>query len=244
MYGQILNMWRLAAEKKRFQFMVGLGLGALLLANTVLVFADDTAGDRYAKILAEADSLARNNEYLSTQLQSQEAQVAQVEQQLADIDVTAVDVIALIQRMFESLEKFVASDLPFLDPTQAGPDSRSERMAKLRELMSNEGASNGERYRRLVEAYQIELEYGRTMVSYKAKLDNGRDADFLRFGRVSLMYRTSDGQEAGYWDVQQKKWIAANEYNKVIEKAVLIATKESAPDLVLLPIPAPQDERL
>ncbi len=237
-------MWRLAAMRKQFQFMAGFGLGALLLANTVLVFADDTAADRYAKILAEADSLARNNEYLSSQLQSQEAQVAQVEQQLADIDATAVDVTSLIQRMFESLEKFIATDLPFLDPTQAGPDSRSERFAKLRELMSDEGASNGERYRRLVEAYQIELEYGRTMVSYKAKLDNGRDANFLRLGRVSLMYRTADGQEAGYWDAQQKKWIVANKYNKVIEKAVLIATKESAPELVLLPIPAPQDERL
>lgn len=237
-------MWRPASVKTKFSFMAGLGLGALLLAHSMHVYAQDSAGQRYAKILAEADSLARNNDYLSRQLHAQQAELVQIEQQLAAMDATAAEAGALVQRMFESLESFVAADLPFLDPTQAGPDSRSERMAKLRELMSSENASNGEKYRRLIEAYQIELEYGRSMVSYKGKLDDGRDADFLRVGRVSLMYRSKDGEEAGYWDAQQKKWVAANEYNKAIEKAVLIATKESAPDLVAVPVPAPRDESL
>jgi hypothetical protein len=186
--------------------------------------------------------------------------------------------------MFDSLEAFVAADLPFLDPTQAGPDTREERLGRLRELMADETsatdakaettgpdgdavatdgepaepaegaaeaaqqeivakqhAKNAERYRRLLEAYQIELDYGRTLVAYSGKLPDGREANFVRIGRVSLMYRTVDGEEAGYWDIGQKQWVVANEYNKAIENAVMMATKELAPELLMIPVPAPQE---
>jgi len=280
-------MWRLASNKTQFQAMVFWGLATVLLAIPALVSAQEqSAGERYAKILADSESLARYNEQLTSQLDSQQAQVLLFEQQLAEMDATAAQVPALIKKMFETLETHLATDLPFLDPTQAGPDSRQERMARIRSLMAEsvanedngasnedeesgstadetvpggdeqlasnadaartlnadkERALNAERYRRLLEAYQIELEYGRTMVSYKGKLEDGREADFVRVGRVTLLYRTADGEESGYWDAEQKKWVVANEYNKAIEIAVLIATKESAPDLIMVPVPAPQE---
>jgi hypothetical protein len=222
--------------------MVFWGLAAVLLTGTALVSAEDqSAGERYAKILADSESLARYNEQLTSQLDSQQSQVLMVEQQLTEIDATAAQVVPLIQKMFESLETFLAADLPFLDPTQAGPDSRQERLLRIRDLMAKPDATNAERYRRLLEAYQIELDYGRTMISYKGKLADGREADFVRVGRVSLLYRTADGEDSGYWDAQQKKWVVANEYNKAVENAVLIATKETAPELVTVPVPAPQE---
>jgi Protein of unknown function (DUF3450) len=280
-------MWRLASNKTQFRAMVFWGLGTVLLTIPALVSAQEqSAGERYAKILADSEGLARYNEQLTRQLDSQQAQVLLFEQQLTEMDATAAQMPALIQKMFETLETHLATDLPFLDPTQAGPDSRQERMERIRNLMpesvanedngaSNEDgesgsnadesvpggdeelaskadeeralraekerALNAERYRRLLEAYQIELDYGKTMVSYKGKLEDGREADFVRVGRVSLLYRTADGEESGYWDAQQKKWVVANEYNKAIEIAVLIATKESAPDLIMVPVPAPQE---
>jgi Protein of unknown function (DUF3450) len=235
-------MWRLASNKTQFRSTLFWGLAVVLLTGTTLVSAEDqSAGERYAKILADSESLARYNEQLTSQLDAQQSQVLMVEQQLTEIDATAAQIVPLIQKMFESLETFMAADLPFLDPTQAGPDSRQERLLRIRDLMAKPDATNAERYRRLLEAYQIELDYGRTMISYKGKLTDGREADFVRVGRVSLLYRTADGEESGYWDAQQKKWVVANEYNKAVENAVLIATKETAPDLVTVPVPAPQE---
>jgi Protein of unknown function (DUF3450) len=231
-------------HRTRFQILVGLGLSAALWANTAFVFAADSPGDRYASVLAEADDLAHYNEQLAQQLESQQAQLTLIGQQLTEIEATATAVAAQVRQMFEAIESFIASDLPFLDPTQAGPDSRSERMNKLREVMTTEGVSIGEQYRRLMEAYQIELEYGRTMASYKGTLDDGREASFLRVGRVSLAYRTLDGKEAGYWDAEQKAWVVDNDFSKAIEKAVQVATKEIAPDLVTLPVPAPREVQL
>ena len=238
-------MTRLTAHMTHLPSTILIGLGVILLAGSAAVCAEEeSAGDHYAQVLADADSLARHNDILKKQVQAQESLVVTIQQQITNIDATAEAIPALVQRLFESLKAFVASDLPFTDPTGAGPDSRSERIAKIQDLMGNEEISNGERYRRLLEAYQIELDYGRNMVAYKAKLADGRDADFVRVGRVSLLYRTADGKEAGYWDKQQKKWVADNQYNEVIKRAILIAAKEVAPDLVTLPVPAPEEVRM
>jgi len=238
-------MTQLTAHKTRFPYKVGIVLSVILLAGSTVVYAqEETAAQRYAKILADVDSLAEHNDLLKKQLKAQEELVVAIQKQVAEIDATGAAVGTLVQRLFNSLKAFVASDLPFVDPTGAGPDSRSERIARLQEMMENEEVSNGERYRRLLEAYQIELDYGRNMVAYKGKLDDGRDVQFVRVGRVSLMYRTVDGKEAGYWDKQQKKWVVDNRYNDAIKKAILIASKELAPDLVTLPVPAPEEVRM
>jgi len=238
-------MWQSAASTRtRFRTSAALAAGLVLLANSALVFSAQGDGDRYAEILANAESLARYNTQLEKQLKSQEEQIALIEKQLVDIDATAAALGPLVQRMFEAMEAFIATDLPFTDPTQAGPDSRSARLNKVRELMADETAALSEKYRRLLEAYQIELEYGRNMVSYKGKLDDGREVDFLRLGRVSLMYRTVDGEEAGYWDAEQKAWVVNNDFRKRIGTAVQVATKETAPELVILPVPAPKEVQL
>ena len=96
---------------------------------------------------------------------------------------------------------------------------------------------------RLLEAYQIELEYGRTMSAYKDKLADGREAEFVRLGRVSLYYRTADGAESGYWDNQQKMWVADRNSARLIEQALAIAKEQKAPDLIVVPVPAPQGGR-
>jgi len=238
-------MWRSASTvRQHIRTSVGLLLGVALWANSALLFAADTAGDRYASVMAEADGLARYNEQLNANLAAQQARLATIQKEFLAIDATATAVVELVQRMFETFEAFIASDLPFLDPTQAGPDSRSERMGKIRELMASETAPLGEKYRRLMEAYQIELEYGRNLFAYKGTLEDGREADFVRLGRVSLVYRTLDGEEAGYWDADQKAWVIDNDSAKAIEKAVQVAAKEIAPDLVILPVPAPREVQL
>jgi len=239
------NMWPFASlNRTRFRTLAVFAVGLALLASGSLVFAAEGAGERYAGILADADSLARYNQQLQKQLKSQEEQLALIDQQIIDIDVTAAAVGPMVQRMYDAMVAFIATDLPFIDPTQAGPDSRQARLSKISELMADETSSMAERYRRLLEAYQIELEYGRSMVSYEGKLDDGREVDFLRVGRVSLMYRTVDGEEAGYWDAEQKAWVVDNDFTKAIEKAVQVATKETAPDLVVLPVPAPKEVQL
>ena len=199
--------------------------------------AQDTVGDRYARTLAEADITARYNVQLEQQLGSQQEEIAALEQQVAALDATAVDVQAMLQRMFDELVQFVANDVPFFKP------ERDRRIETLRELMARVEASPSEKYRRLMEAYQIEMEYGRQLSAYRQTLPDGREAEMVRLGRVSLMYRVMEGGETGYWDNERKEFVASPELSGEIEEALSIAKEERAPDLIIVPVPAPQGGR-
>jgi hypothetical protein len=55
------------------------------------------------------------------------------------------------------------------------------------------------------------------------------------------MYRTLDGSETGYWDAAQKQWVVDNSYAEAIEQAIRVANQDGAPELLTVPVPAPQE---
>jgi seryl-tRNA synthetase len=211
--------------------------GLLSLAAAGAAVAQETGGERYARALADATITQRYNTHIEGQLRSQEQEIASLEQQIAGMDATAVDVQAMLQRMYDELVTFVQNDVPFFK------QERDERMQRITELMQNVEASPSEKFRRLMEAYQIEMEYGRTMSAYRQTLDDGRDAEVVRLGRIVLLYRVMEGGETGYWDNTQKRWIPDPESRAAIENALSIAKEEKAPDLIIVPVPAPQGAR-
>jgi len=73
--------------------------------------------------------------------------------------------------------------------------------------------------------------------------DDGRDAEMVRFGRIVLLYRVICSTEAGYWDNEQKRFVADPASLRHIEEALSIAKEERAPDLMIIPVPAPQGGR-
>jgi hypothetical protein len=207
------------------------------MAAAGTVVAQETGGERYARALADAAITQRYNGQIEQQLRSQEQQIASLEQQIAGLDATAVDVQGMLTRMYDELVAFVTSDVPFFK------QEREQRLQRLADLMQNVDASPSEKFRRLMEAYQIEMEYGRQMIAYRQTLDDGREAEMVRLGRVALMYRVMDGSESGYWDHERKQFVAAPDAAGAIEEALSIAKEERAPDLIVVPVPAPQGGR-
>jgi hypothetical protein len=142
-----------------------------------------------------------------------------------------------MQQMVETLDQFVKLDVPFL------LEERSARVQNLKDMMGRADVTISEKYRRILEAYQIELEYGRTLDAYEGRLGTGADAptvEFVRLGRVSLMYRTLDGAKVGYWDADQKKWVEDASYREDIQQALRVARGQGAKELLTVPVPAPK----
>jgi hypothetical protein len=159
-----------------------------------------------------------------------------MKRQLAEIEVTQRDILPLMERMIGTLGRFVELDVPFLI------EERKNRVATLQQLLGRADVSTSEKYRRILEAYQIELEYGRTLDAYTGKLGTDGDArtvQFVRLGRIALMYQTLDGEETGYWDASKKAWVVDPGYARDLKRALSVAKKEGAPDLVMAPVPAP-----
>ena len=103
--------------------------------------------------------------------------------------------------------------------------------------MERADVSLAEKYRRVLEAYQVETEYGRTIEAYQDEIvleDATRTVNFLRIGRVGLYYLTLDGKEAGVWE---QGWHTLDDgYRQAIDKGLKVAKKQLPPDLLVLPL--------
>ena len=191
---------------------------------------------QYRQYTSETKNLNDYMGQLEVQVASQGEEIAFVTKQLDEIEVTSREVMPLMQRMLETLERFVELDLPFQ------PEERAKRVASLKEMMGRADVTISEKYRRIIEAYQIETEYGRTLEAYQGEIgegDGARTVRFLRMGRVALMYQTLDGTETAYWDANQKKWVQDDAYRAAVKHGFDVADKVGAPDLLIAPIPAP-----
>jgi vacuolar-type H+-ATPase subunit I/STV1 len=193
--------------------------------------------NEYRVTLRETESLRRYNEQLEKQIKSQSDEIVSIQQQIEEIEHTNREIYPLMQRMVETIDQFVTLDVPFLN------DERTKRIATLKETLSRADVSTAEKYRRILEAYSIEMEYGRTIEAFEGKLGEGdavRTVNFLRLGRVGLLYQTLDGDETGYWDVDQKKWVEDNAYDDDVAHGLKVARKVIAPDLLIAPMRAPE----
>jgi len=195
--------------------------------------------EEYRQATAQISDLNAYNDQLERLVSTQRVELADYERQFNDIEVTKRRILPLIVRQIEVLDEFVGLDIPFLER------ERQMRIAELRKLMERPEVPTSEKYRRVSEAYQIELEYGHTIEAYEGELDDrgqSRTVNFLRFGRLGLFYLTLDGLGAGYYDNQTDQWTQlGSEYLQPLDRAIRIARKQLPPDLVRLPVPAPED---
>lgn len=193
----------------------------------------------YQRASRELDLLTTYDDQLQRMVDSQQAEKASIEQQMQQLELTQREVLPLMLRMVAWLHELLPLDRPFL------PDERRLRVAQLDALMDRADISIGEKYRRVLEAYQIEMEYGRSIESYRGELvtDAGtRTVDFLRFGRIGLYYQTLDRREVGQWNAQTGDWQALSDrYGLAIRNGLRIARNQAAPELLYLPVSAPVD---
>ena len=194
--------------------------------------------DQYKAVLKEIDGLRIYNELLQRQINRQVAKMAELNDSIDRVAVVSRQIAPLMLRMIESVTQFVSLDVPFL------LEERQARVAQLELLLETQEITVAERFRKVMEAYQIENDYGRTIEAYTGTLNiDGatRNVEFLRIGRIALLYQTADGKLSGAWDQDERKWVTlGNEYKNSIRQGLRIANKQIAPDLVLLPVDTPE----
>jgi hypothetical protein len=195
--------------------------------------------NEYRQTMSQVTDLEAYNLQLERLVATQNVELADYERQFQEIETTKRQILPLIIRMLDVLGEFIAIDVPFL--TQ----ERELRLSELTKLMQRPDVLTSEKYRRVTEAYQIELDYGHTIESYEGEMEvDGvvRTVAFLRYGRLGLYYMTLDGLTIGYWDQEQDRWIELDDgYRQSLDRAMRIARKQLPPDLTRLPVPAPED---
>ena len=190
--------------------------------------------EEYSSTLAKAKALEGYNEQVGELIAAQHKELVSYQDQLEQLQDTQAAVMPQMRRMVEVLAEFIAADMPFL------PLERSDRMETLQELMPRADVSMAEKYRRILEAYQIESDYGYTLEAWRGELGQGaaqRSVEFLRVGRVMLYYQTPNGHESGYWNAKTQNWQTLDSsVRRPLQKAIAIARQQKTADWLELPI--------
>lgn len=165
---------------------------------------------------------------------SQEAEKVRLSLELEEIEVVRRELLPLMVEMIDVLARFIELDQPML---------MAERQARLQSLQDNLGRSDvalGEKYRRIIEAYQIEAEYGQNIEAYEGTLAlDGREltVDFLRVGRLALYYVSLDRSEGGLWHPLERSWYNLDaRHLDLLDFALRVARKQAPPNLMPLPL--------
>ncbi len=199
-----------------------------------------TLTDQYRAINKEIDGLKVYNRLMTAQVQGQEATLEDIKISMTQIDIINRQIFPLMERMIDGLGQSIALDIPFLK------EERENRIDVLKTLMSRSDVSVAEKFRKVMEAYQIELDYGSSAEFYKQSLDLGsdygvRDYNMLRVGRIGLYFQSDDSSITGMWDANQNAWVIDDEYRSEIRKGLRMARQLIAPELLLIPVQAAKE---
>lgn len=175
--------------------------------------------------------LEKTEKWLSTENKNTEI----LETNLAKAANTREQLEPFFEVLYEGLEAHIASDLPFLQK------ERTRRLAHIRSTLDTGDASLSDKLGRLLEAMQVEVDYGYTVDVTKELVHNQNgnttEASVFRLGRLSLFRLLENGTQLEGYDKDKNTWVPLT--NKVIpdvEKAMEIARKKRVSTLLYLPI--------
>ncbi len=182
--------------------------------------------DEYKNAKQEIKNYLIYNKQLKEIVDSQNEEITTLNHEIEGIEQTAEKVMPFMAKMIDALDQFIASDFPFL------AQERTNRLEMLKTNMKRADLSIASKYRQILEAYQIEIDYGKTIEAYEGELDQKR-VNFLKVGRIGLYYLSFDKQHCAAWDQKSNSWkqLEDSEYTLSLSKAIKIAKKQSSPDL-------------
>lgn len=182
----------------------------------------------------EVENLQVYRDHLANLVDNQNEEMTSLNSQIEGIKDTRQGVVPLMYNMLEGLKENVSSDKPIRLA------QRLDRIEKLEKMMVQADISDAEKYRRILEAYQIELDYGTKMGIYQGQValgDGTIEADMLYLGRISLVARSLDGANYWSWNEKESAWQSLDHsFASDINKAFAIASKQAAPSLITLPV--------
>ncbi len=198
--------------------------------------ADDRAGSNqreYRAVLQQIDNIQLFVDKQDIYLRSQNSELASLKKQLGTVEQIKQGMSPMMLRMAIAIEDAIEKDLPFR------MNERRARMVRLKETLGDPSVTPAEQYRQVLNAYKVEVSYGQGLDSYEGvhPTKPGDIVNFLRYGRVALLYMSKDESDIGRFDMASQSWqpVSAGEALSV-RRAIRIASGEAAPDLVMAPI--------
>ena len=190
-------------------------------------------------VVKQVEGLRIYNAQKRAQIKAQEDRLLVLENQTKEIDTTKRLIPGVMTNIALELEKDIKDNAPFLIDVRLG------RVNQVLDILVDPTVTESERVRQVLEAVNIEREYGRTIETYEdAIVLDGEEkvVNILRIGRLALLYQLKDQSEAGVWDNELKEWVKVEGYRIPIRDGIRMANKTAPLDLLSLPIKFKESE--
>ena len=187
--------------------------------------------NEYKAVSKQVEGLKLYNEQKRIQIAAQLELMDKLDDQLAQVVVMQRQIPPLAQRMLESLESFISLDTPFRI------EERQNRIDLVRSSLAKPKVTASEQVRQVLEAYNIEAEYGRKIDTYESTLEDGTVVNILVIGRIGMFYQTKDEQSSGRWNNATGTWDELpGSYRKPIRDGIRMAKKLAPTDMLMMPV--------
>lgn len=200
--------------------------------------ATDKIISQYQQQSKVVDGLKVYNDRLRRTLTAQEAAMTRLDKSIEDASLIERQIVPLMLKMIDGLDTFINADLPFQR------QARLARIERIRGYLDNANISAAERFRQVLSAYTIENDFGKSIGVYTEELDlpeGKKTVNVLQVGRTGLYYQTLNGKESGYWDKAASTWVELDSsHNEGIAQAIRITLDKESPNLMKLPLAAPE----
>ena len=191
----------------------------------------DKIVNEYKVVSKQVEGLKLYNAQKRIQIQAQLDLMDKLDEQLVQVVVMQRQIPPLAGKMLDSLETFIKLDTPFRS------EERRARIDLVRSSMSKPKVTASEQVRQVLEAYNIEAEYGRKIDTYEDKLADGTVVNVLVIGRIGMFYQTKDERTSGRWDNEVGEWVELpGSYRKPIRDGIRMAKKLAPVDMLLMPV--------
>ena len=191
----------------------------------------DKIVNEWKAVSKQVEGLKLYNEQKRIQIQAQLDLMDKLDEQLVQVVVMQRQIPPLAQRMLESLETFINLDTPFRI------EERTNRIDLVRSSLAKPKVTASEQVRQVLEAYNIEAEYGRKIDTYESSLSDGTVVNIFVIGRIGMFYQTKDEQSSGRWNNDTASWDELpGSYRKPIRDGIRMAKKLAPTDMLLMPI--------
>jgi len=191
----------------------------------------------YRANLKQLEAARRYNASLNRNIAAQEREITRLREDIDNVEGLQRAMQPLMEDMASRFGEVVNADLPF------EVEDRAARAARISGLLDDPSMSAAQKYRLIIEAYQIEDEFGRTIGAYQGSIGSGDDeltGEFLRVGRIALIFKTPDDSVLRIYDKSQGDFVNLDRsYLQDVKFGLRMAKEQTAPDIMFVPVKPP-----
>jgi hypothetical protein len=189
---------------------------------------------RYQALQATQKSLLFEQKQNQIRLNNCRQRVQEAERKTLESARLRKELTAYLLTVVEKVDNLTTTGLPFLTP------ERNQRLLEIKKTLFDPEIAAAEKYRRVMEALQVETEYRHTVEVYPQEIEVAGEkkmVEILRLGGLALFWRSPDGESVGEYDRLEQEWQPLHKrYQTPINKAMEIALKQRTIEMVSLPI--------